>query len=184
MGYTPEYLSNLKINNAKIGNKQVRIDATKIKRILRDYPEMTLDIIKELPELPHSPILVLDSKTVAGRLVLLGEVYANDKPVMMALELNPTSRSGKSNYIDIIKIASAYTRTNTQRLISTSNIRYIGENKNRVNEWLKVNRLQLPLPNSHSNSVNTIIADNSEKSNTSGEKTSKIHFPKQTATVE
>ena len=37
--------------------------------------------------------------------------------------------------------------------------------KSRVNDWLKVNRLQLPLPNSQSNSATDSIPDSDEKVN-------------------
>ena len=178
MGDTPSYLSQIEINGKKIGNKQVRIDATKIKKIMQDHNEMTKDVIKNLPYLLNDPILVLDSKTVSGRLVLLGEVYANGKPVMMALEINPITRKGNSTYVNVIKVASAYTRTNTQNLINSSNIRFINENKIRVNDWLKVNRLQLPLPNSQSDSVTYSLPQDSEKVNTPDEKN--ISKPKKT----
>ena len=95
---------------------------------------------------------------------------------MMALEINPTTGSGNTTYVDVIKVASAYTRSNTQNLINSSNIRYVNENKNRVNDWLKVNRLQLPLPNSQSDSVIVSIADSTEKVNTSAEKNFGIFF--------
>ena len=107
MEETPSYLSELDVYEKKIGKKQVRIDATKIKKIMQDHSEMTPEVIKKLPYLLNDPILVLDSKTVKGRLVLLGEVYANNKPVMMALEINPTTRSGNSTYVDVIKVTSA-----------------------------------------------------------------------------
>ena len=164
---TPSHLSDLELQGKKIGKKQVRIDATKIKKIMQDHTEMTLNVIKALPYLLNDPILILDSKTVSGRLVLFGEVYANGKPVMMALEINPSTRSGNSTYVDVIKVASAYTRNNTQNMINTSNIRFICKNKSRVENWLKVNRLQLPLPNTQLNSTVNSIPDSEEKVNTS-----------------
>ena len=173
MGETPMYLSELEVQGKKVGRKQVRIDATKVKRVMKDHPEMTVDTIKKLPELLNDPILVLDSKTVSGRLVLLGEVYAKGKPVTMVLEINPTTRSGNSTYVDVIKVASAYTRSNTQNLIDSSNVRLVNENESRVNDWLKVNRLRLPLPNTKSNSASTnSIPDSPEKSNPSEKKSS------------
>lgn len=162
MGETPSYLSSIEINGSKIGNRQVRIDATKIKTILQTHPEMTKEVIRNLPYLLNDPIIVLDSKTVKDRLILLGEVYANGKPVMMALEINPSTRHGTSTYVDIIKVASAYARKNTQNMINTSNIRFINENESRVNDWLKVNRLQLPLPNSQSPAFKDSIHQKSE----------------------
>lgn len=165
MGETPSYLSSIEINGSKIGNRQVRIDATKIKTILQTHPEMTKEVIRNLPYLLNDPIIVLDSKTVKDRLILLGEVYANGKPVMMALEINPSTRHGTSTYVDIIKVASAYARKNTQNMINTSNIRFINENESRVNDWLKVNRLQLPLPNSQSPAFKDSIHQKSDNVN-------------------
>jgi hypothetical protein len=114
---------------------------------------MSIDTIKNILYLINDPILVLDSKTVSERLVLLGELYINNRPVTTILELNPRTRSGNNTYTDIIKVASAYPRSNLQNLLNNSNIRFIATNKSRVEDWLKVNRLQLPLPNSQSDSA-------------------------------
>ena len=51
-------------------------------------------------------------------------VVKNNLPVMVALELNPTTRNGKP-YLDIVKNASVYTSSNTQNLINSSNVKYI-----------------------------------------------------------
>ena len=160
IGETPLYLSNIEVGGKRIGKRQVRLDASKVKKIMRDHSAMTIEVIKQLPFLLNDPILVLDSKTVPDRLILLGEVYAEGKPVMMVLEINPTTRSGNSTYVDVIKIASAYTRSNAQNMINTSKVRFVHQNESRVNDWLKVNRLQLPLPNSQSNSANNSITEN------------------------
>ena len=151
-----------------------------MKKIIKEHPEMSIDVLKQLPYLLNDPILVMDSKTVSGRLILLGDVYANGKVVSMILEINPSTRSGKTTYVNVIKVASAHTRSNIQNLINSSNIRYVMENKNRVNEWLKVNRLQLPLPNSHSDSATDIIAENAKNvkgidKNSSGKSSGKQH---------
>lgn len=101
---------------------------------------------------------------VVDRVVVLGDLKDNHgNLVLTALELNPTSKSGKTHYTDIIKIATAQGRSNVQGLLN-SNIRYITSNKNRVQEWLNVNRLQLPLRSSNLNSTNN-IPQNSENSN-------------------
>ncbi|MBQ9797855.1 MAG: hypothetical protein IJW50_09060 [Clostridia bacterium] len=173
VGESPTALSDIEIDGKKVGKKQIRIDATKVKKILFEHSEMTIEAIQNLPNLIQNPILILDSKTVKGRLVLVGEVYAsNNRPIIVALEINPTTRSGNSSYNNIIKIASAYPRKNLQNLIETSNIRYVDPNKNRVNDWLKVNRLQLPLPNSQSDSVNNSITDKTQNVNGNGKNNS------------
>jgi hypothetical protein len=130
-------------------------------------------------DLLASPVLILDSKTVPGRLVLLGEVCAKNKPVMMALELTPTTRSEKTSYMDVIKIASAYARSNVQNMINTSTIRFVDQNESRVDNWLKVNRLHLPLPNSQLVSANNSIQQNSEKSTENTKKVSDERSSKQ-----
>ena len=41
----------------------------------------------------------------------------------------------------------------------------MNKNKSRVDDWLKVNRLQLPLPNAQSNSATNSIPEKSENVN-------------------
>ena len=53
----------------------------------------------------------------------------------------------------------------------------INENKSRVNNWLKVNRLQLPLPNTQSNSAINSIPEKPEKVNIN-ERNSKVTMSK------
>ncbi len=158
IGQTPVYLAELETNGEKIGTKQVRIDASKLMDIMDKHSEMTLDVIKQLPYLLNDPILVFDSKTEPGRLVLFGEVYANGQPVMMVLEPNATTRVSKTSFIDVVKVASAYVRNSTQSLISTSNVRYVNKNRSRVDDWLKVNRLQLPLLSTSGHSADSSVS--------------------------
>ena len=138
--------------------QDIRWDATKIKKVREKHPGMTDDVIKQVPNILEYPILIMESKTVPGRLTLFGEVYdANNHPVLAVLELNPVGQDGHS--LDIIKIASAYGKdTNPQRLIDQSRILYVDPNKNRTNSWLTVNRLQLPLPSSSYGSIDTIAS--------------------------
>ena len=156
-----------------IGVKDLSVfwDASKIIKIQRDHPQMTDDVIKQVPNVLENPILIMKSITVDGRLTLFGEVYdAANNPVLAVLELNPTNAKDKS--LNIIKIASAYGKdTNPQRLIDNSQIVYIEPNKKRTNDWLKLNRLQLPLVNQSgsnnsisqkNNTVNSNIRKNSE----------------------
>ena len=144
-----------------IGVKDLSVfwDASKIIKIKKEHPLMTDSVIKQIPNVLENPILIMKSITVDGRLTLFGEVYdAANNPVLAVLELNPTNAKGKS--LNIIKIASAYGKdTNPQRLIDNSQIVYIEPNKKRTNDWLKLNRLQLPLVN-QSGSNNNISQNN------------------------
>ena len=162
---TSGVLENVQLQDGTtIGKKQVRFDATKIKNILQKHSGMSIDILKQVPELLKNPVVVTASNTKAGRIVVLGELYDdNGKMVVTALELNPTSHSGKTTYTDVVKIATSQGRSHIQSLLN--NILYVDTNKNRVNQWLNVNRLQLPLRSSTVNSENS-LPQSAEKSNT------------------
>ena len=141
VGTTSEVLQRLGVDD-----KNIWWDTSKILKIKNKHPEMTDDILKQVPNVLESPIIVMESYTVKGRLVLFGDVYdAKNNPVLVALELNPIGEGGKS--LDIIKIASAYGKdSNLQHMIDKSNILYVEPNEKRTHTWLTGNGLQLPLP--------------------------------------
>ena len=120
VGTTSTVLHKLGVNN-----KTIYWDATKIKKIKEKHPEMTDSIIKQVPNILENPIIVMESNTVSGRLVLFGDVYdSKNNPVLVALELNPTDKGGKS--LNIIKIASAYGKdVDLQGFINKSKILYV-----------------------------------------------------------
>ena len=108
----------------------------------------------------------MESNTVNGILVLFGDVYdSKNNPVLVALELNPTDRGGKS--LNVIKVASAYGKEkNLQNFINKSKILYVEPNKKRTHNWLTVNRLKLPLPSTKYGFFNNSISQNSKNVNT------------------
>ena len=161
VGTTSKVLQKLGVDNRKIW-----LDASKIKRIQAKHPEMTDTVIKQVPNILEYPILVMESKTKSGSLTLFGEVYdQKNDPVLAVLLLNPTDNGGKA--LDILKISSAYGKsTNPQGLIDTSKILYVEPNKKRTQNWLSVNRLQLPLPSSSYGFINTIVANKPSGVNT------------------
>lgn len=136
------------MKEAGISNKQIRVDATKLKKTFADHPGIDKSVIKQMPDIIENPMLIMDSKTVDNSIVMLGDVYdKSGRLVTMAVNLNPTSRKsdGSITYLDIYKVSTYQGRSNIQSLINGSNIRYAEKNKNKLNEWLNVNRLQLPL---------------------------------------
>ncbi len=161
VGTTSKVLQQLGVDNRKIW-----WDASKIKKIKVDHPAMTDTVIKQVPNILENPILVMESKTKKGSLTLFGEVYdQKNNPVLAVLLLNPTDRGGNS--LDILKVASAYGKdTNPQGLINSSKILYVEPNKKRTQNWLTVNRLQLPLPSSSYGFINTIVANKPSGVNT------------------
>ena len=113
------------------------------------------------------------TKPLIGRFVLFGDVYdSKNNPVLVALELNPTDRGGKS--LNVIKVASAYGKEkNLQNFINKSKILYVEPNKKRTHMWLKVNRLKLPLLSSSTYGFfNNSISQNSKNVNTKNDESS------------
>lgn len=156
-----------------VDNKKITWDSSKIIKIKNKHPEMTDSIIKQVPNILENPIIVMESNTVSGRLVLFGDVYdSKNNPVLVALELNPTDKGGKS--LNIIKIASAYGKdVDLQGFINKSKILYVEPNKERTHTWLKVNRLKLPLLSSSTYGFfNNSISQNSKNVNTKNDESS------------
>ena len=104
----------------------------------------------------------MKSKSHDSRITLFGEVFFNNKPILVVIELYPQSRKGI--ILDELKIASTYGKDNAQNLINSSTVLYIESNKKRVSNWEKRTGLYLPVGSSLSNS-NNIISSSVEKVN-------------------
>ena len=144
--------------------KPIEWDTSKINRIQREHLGMSDTVLLQIPNIIDQPIIVMDSKTQPNRVTLFGDVYnENNLPVMVILELLPTSR--KNAILDIIKIANAYARdhncvysdiTDTQNIINTSRILYIESIAKKTATWLSHNQLQLPLGISKYGSIDKV----------------------------
>lgn len=139
IGNTSEVLKSIGVKD-----QNIYWDKSKIADIKKKHTDMTDDVIKAVPQLLKDPVIVMQSNTVANRIVMLGEVYdAAGNPVLVALELKPTGKN--AGIQDFTKIASAYGKRNIQGMLDTSDILYLDPNKNRTNRWLEA-RLGLQLP--------------------------------------
>ena len=140
-----------------IGVKEQEIiwDKSKIREVMEKHPEMTIDVIKTVPNAIENPVVVMQSNTALNSITIYGEVYANvqgkQQPVMVAMVLKPEGKKGR--ILDIQKISSAYVRADdngnnatekAQSLINNSEILYVDPNEKRTNDWLRALRLQLP----------------------------------------
>lgn len=128
---------------------------SKMQQIIEDHPEMSWDIIKQVPQVLENPVMVLKSKTRDDSIVLLGELYAkNGKPVLAALQLTPKA-AGKSE-AEFALLTSAYVKDNAKTLVENSDILYINPDKNRTNTLLMSIRVQFPSDQQVSGSIGTI----------------------------
>ncbi len=60
---------------AGIPDKQIRWDASKIKTLLNKHSGMTIEVIKQIPELLESPVVVIDSKQDTNSRIIMGDLY-------------------------------------------------------------------------------------------------------------
>ncbi len=154
-----------------IGVKEQRItwDTSKINDSLKKHKYLDDGIMKQIPQLIENPIIVMQSKGHDSRITMFGEVYDSDGlPVMAVLELLPQNYA-KTLVLDEIKVTSTHSRKNlnkpsdmtqTQSIIDTSKILYVEPNKNRTDNWLTLNRLQLPLSVTNYGPINKISYPN------------------------
>lgn len=148
------------LQEAGIPKKQIRWDASKIKTLLGKHNGMTIETVKQIPELLENPIIVIDSKKGSNSKIVMGDLYDEHGNVVTAvILLTPTSKKG--NVLDILKISSAEGRGHIKSLFTHEDgtpvaVRFV--DKKRIQSWLNVNRLQLPLHNLDLDS-NDIIDD-------------------------
>lgn len=153
--------------DAGIPNKQIRIDASKIKKTIAKRAGMTMEQFKSIPELLEAPIFIIESKKDADSRVIMGDLYDNNgKVVTVVLKLSPSSRKG--NMLDVLKVSSAEGRSHISSLFRYDDgmpVRILYEDTKRAQHWLNVNRLQLPLRSPNVNS-NNIVANKTQNVNT------------------
>ena len=128
----------------------------KVSTILRTHEGMTMDIIKQVPNVLENPIIVLKSQNSDSRIAVFGEVTdSNGAPVTAILELQPTNKGGQ--LLDMNIIASAYGKdTNPAGFILNSDLLYLDPDKNRTKGWLQGLGLQLPSDTTALGSIGTI----------------------------
>lgn len=138
----------------------IYVTGDKIKTILQDHPEMTLDEIKKVPQILEDPVLVLKSRNVGRgkqantRMVVFGNVKAkNGKPVFAVLDLRPVENGFAVEGMQ--KVNSAYTK-------STEPVQFVRESyvlhadKKRTVPLLRSIGFQMPIELLRDGSVGSI----------------------------
>ena len=154
------------LRQAGMPDKQIRWDASKIKSLLSKHNGMSIEVIKQIPDLLNNPIVIIDSKNDYNSKIVMGNLYdEHGKIVTAVLLLTPTSQKG--NKLDLIKISSAQGRSHIESLFKKEDGTLVAvrfADKERIHDWLNVNRLQLPLRSFNLDSDN-IISETEQKSN-------------------
>ncbi|MGM9601779.1 MAG: hypothetical protein ACI3W5_09425 [Faecousia sp.] len=98
----------------------------KAKKILHDHPEVSIDILADIPKILEDPILILTSKGINSRLILYGSVLAeNRRPVLVVFDMHPVEKGFYIN--DMQKVNSVYTKTETRNRNADENGRFFLE---------------------------------------------------------
>ena len=145
------YLGNLvrPYNDVGANFAQVFLDGHKLLNIQNDHPEMTDDVVKQIPKLLKDPLLLLESKTVPGRIMALGDVYADGLPVFAIIE--PDAKA-KGESIKAAMLVNAYTKqsytsdkmAHTQDIINKSKVLWVNPSNEKIQAWKNTTRLLLP----------------------------------------
>lgn len=164
--------TSIALQSIGLNNRNIVMDKSKILKIKNDHPEMTDNIIKQIPVILENPIIILNSESKSNinnsRIVIFGDVIDfNNKPVLVAMELNPNEKT-KENVDKVYKVASAYGKEKISVIQNwlniEKNILYVDKNKKRTINWLDGLGLQLPVP-SNNGSLESNISQSKDNVN-------------------
>ncbi|MBW5800689.1 LPD38 domain-containing protein [Halomonas elongata] len=137
LGRTPPVLATL-------GAPDLPMTITRavVEKSTQDKHSVPMNAIEQLPELLHDPVMVMDSATRRGAMVVMVQASdAQGRPVLVPLHLNR-----QEGHIRVTRIASAYGRNKPQdfidRQLREGRVRYLQTKKGP--EWLQSVQLQLP----------------------------------------
>lgn len=146
-------------------DQEIKLHSGTVLNKVNKHPEISFDTFRDIPELLEHPIIVQFSDAIdpitkkqkyESRISVLGELNAdNGKPVLVSLELLPKNQK-KTTILDISVIVSAYAKDALQNYLNENSILYIDPNKKRTNNWLSLNRLQLPVGENQRGSIRII----------------------------
>ena len=136
--------------------------SAKIRKILNEHPEMSRNIIKQVPNILENPVMVLQSKNSDSRIVMLGEVFDEAGNLVTAvLELQPTTKGGQIQ--DFTVVISAYGKDfSPQQFIRDSGLLYVDTDRKRTKRWMQGLGLSLPSDTTALGSIGNITYQDGE----------------------
>lgn len=135
-GKTPDVLRMLGIEDLPLG-----LMGSKVIEIAKEHPEITDAVLSTVRDAIHRPVMVFDSKEYGtDGAVILTEVWAEGKPVVVALHLG--KQAGR---MTIHKVASVYGKDGVSKVagwLDGGLLRYADKEKSQ--RWLSVAGLRRP----------------------------------------
>ena len=105
------------------------IDVSKIRKIFKDHPEITYDILRRIPKEIANPVMILKSATVAGRqVIILNLKGTNGLNVIAPVQLDVQKGHIKVNILNSIYTKSTNNKTNETKII---------DNKSKWVKWIR-----------------------------------------------
>ncbi len=155
----------------------IYMNGDKIRKILNEHPEITLNEIKQIPQILNDPALILKSRNIGRgkmqntRMVLFGSVKGqNGLPVLTVFDLRPSENHFILN--DMQKVTSSYTKTNDgPSFVESSFVLYA--DKKRATSLLRTIGFQMPIELLQSGFIGNITY-NKQNVNMYGEKFSDV----------
>lgn len=142
LGSTGEALQSIGVQD-----RSIVMVSDKVRTILREHPNVTIDMIRQIPAMLENPVLVLESQGRSmlpgtrqnSRIVVVGNVTdANSAPVLCILDLAPQSAQDRRLGLqDFNKVSSAYPKdVNPAGFLQNSNVLYANPDTNKTQDAL------------------------------------------------
>lgn len=138
---------------------------SKVKEILKKHDEMSIDLIKRIPESLNDPMLILKSKThETESIVVVTDIETKKGNMIIPIWLNQKGtyidlKQGKTINKNVNFVATAYGRNIrglVEYAIDNDGILYVNSDTKKVRQLFAQNGLQLPTPLKLSNFNNNI----------------------------
>lgn len=148
VGETPKVLLEIGLDNVPLVMRNSKIGA-----ILNKHGEMSVELIKKIPEAIKSPLFILKSKTHPNdTVVVITEIEMDGQELIVPIRINETG-----TYLDVDLripvtgtanlVASAYGKDTVNLIkyaIENNGVLYVSNDKEKIREFSDLRRLQLP----------------------------------------
>lgn len=130
----------------------------KIRKILKDHPEITKDALKNLIQQLADPIAVFESKTQKGSIIAMVQLKypVNNANVVIPIKLDADAQNESYKVNIITSIYAKYNSSTLEPSINWYKNRLEGKaekalylNAKKITDWYSLNRLQLPSTEYH-----------------------------------
>ena len=147
VGQTP-----IVLQAAGAGPLPMTISRKRLNAVLLENPSLPKEALAQLPEAMADPVMVFDSATVPGGLVVITEMEHNNDTVAVAVQLNRVR--GRYELARIETVPPGNPDSRIQHRTGQGSLRYVNREKSRL--WPVTEGLQLPRASGDANGFSDI----------------------------